>query len=198
MYAYGRMVASNDPQNEFERNNLMYKCRLTYDEWKCIISKNRIGKQVDIPQLKGYLGLLTIDTVSEKQIWKYNKNDVIVCDNGYHWLTIMPSNDFYCITVMMDDSYEMKVCYIDMIDTQGYDDDGVPYFYDLYLDLIVYPNGNIVTDDMDELEEALITGKITDVQYHQAITTSQKLQDGLLSNIGEFQHYIKEMLNLLK
>ena len=31
----------------------MYKCRLTYDEWKCIISKKRIGKQVDIPQLKG-------------------------------------------------------------------------------------------------------------------------------------------------
>ena len=42
-----------------------------------------------------------------------------------------------------------------MIDTQGYDDDGVPYFYDLYLDLIVYPDGNIVTDDMDELQGAL-------------------------------------------
>ena len=176
----------------------MYKCRLTYDEWKCIISKNRIGKQVDMPQIKGYIGLLTIDTVSEKQIWKYNKNDVVVCDNGYHWLTIMPSDDFYCITVMMDDSYEMKVCYIDMIDTQGYDDDGVPYFYDLYLDLIVYPDGNIITDDMDELQEALITGEITDVQYNQAITTSQKLQDGLLSDIGEFQSYINEMLMLLE
>lgn len=198
MYAYGRMIASNDPQNEFERNNLMYKCRLTYDEWKCIISKNRTGKQADMPQLKGYLGLLTINIVSEKQIWKYNKNDVVVCDNGYHWLTIMPSDDFYCITVMMDDNYEMKVCYIDMIDTQGYDDDGVPYFYDLYLDLIVYPDGNIITDDIDELQEALITGEITDVQYNKAIATSQKLQDGLLSDIGNFQSYIKEMLNLLE
>lgn len=198
MYAYGRMIASNDPQNEFKRNNLMYKCRLTYDEWKCIISKNRTGKQADMPQLKGYLGLLTINIVSEKQIWKYNKNDVVVCDNGYHWLTIMPSDDFYCITVMMDDNYEMKVCYIDMIDTQGYDDDGVPYFYDLYLDLIVYPDGNIITDDMDELQEALITGEITDVQYNLAIATSQKLQDGLLSDIGKFQYYINEMLNLLE
>ena len=198
MCAYGRMIASSVPENEFERNNPMYKCRLTYDEWKCIISKNRTGKQVDMPQLKGYLGLLTINTVSEKQIWKYNKNDVVVCDNGYHWLTIMPSDDFYCLTVMMDDSYEMKVCYIDMIDTQGYDDDGVPYFYDLYLDLIVYPDGNIITDDMDELQEALKMGEITDVQYHQAITTSQKLQDGLLSDIGNFQNYIKDMLNLLE
>ncbi len=35
----------------------MYKCKLTYDERKCITSKNRIGKQVDMPQIKGYIGL---------------------------------------------------------------------------------------------------------------------------------------------
>ncbi len=176
----------------------MYKCRITYDEWKCILSKQRTGKQVDTPQLKGYLGLLTIDIVSEKQIWKYDRNEVVVCDNGYHWLTIMPSNDFYCITIMMDECYRIIVCYIDMIDTQGYDDDGVPYFYDLYLDLIVYPDGNIVTDDMDELQGALKIGEITEEQYNRAITTSQKLQDELLSDIGKFQYFIKEMLTLLK
>ena len=176
----------------------MYKCRLTYDEWKCITSKNRIGKQVDVPQIKGYIGLLTINTVSEKQIWKYNNKDVVVCDNGYHWLTIMPCDEFYCITVMMDNSYEMKVCYIDMIDTQGYDDDNVPYFYDLYLDLVVYPNGDIIIDDMDELKEALATGEITELQYNRAITASQKLQCGLLSDIEKFKNYMKEMLSILE
>ena len=176
----------------------MYKCRLTYDEWKCITSKNRIGKQVDMPQIKGYIGLLTINTVSEKQIWKYKNKDVVVCDNGYHWLTIMPCDEFYCITAMMDNSYEMKVCYIDMIDTQGYDDDNVPYFYDLYLDLVVYPNGDIITDDMDELQEALETDGITELQYNRAIITSQKLQNGLLSDIGKFKDYIKEMLYILE
>lgn len=175
----------------------MYKCRLTYDEWKCITSKNRIGKQVDMPQIKGYIGLLTINSVLEKQIWKYNNKDVVVCDNGYHWLTIMPYDEFYCITVMMDSSYDMKVCYIDMIDAQGYDDDSVPYFYDLYLDLVVYPNGDIITDDMDELQEALETGEITQLQYSRAVTTSQKLQYGLLSDIGKFKDYIKEMLDIL-
>mgnify|MGYP002427412289 CR=1 FL=1 len=176
----------------------MYKCRLTYDEWKCIISKSRIGKQVNMPKIKGYLGLLTINSVSEKQVWKYNKKDVIVCDNGYHWLTILPDNEFYCITVMMDDSYKIKVCYIDMIDTQGYDDDKVPYFYDLYLDLVVYPNGDIVIDDMDELQKALEMGEITSLQYNRAITTSHKLQCGLLSDIVKFQNYVREMLNILE
>lgn len=123
-----------------------------------------IKKQVDTSIIKGYLGLLTITSVSDKQVWKYNNKDVVVCDNGYHWLTIMPSGQFYCITVMMDDPYQMKVCYIDMIDVQGYDDDKVPYFYDLYLDLIIYPNGDIIVDDMDERQEALKTGEITELQ----------------------------------
>ncbi len=174
----------------------MYKCRLMYDEWKCIISKERIGKQVDTPTIKGYLGLLTINAVSEKQIWKYNNKDVVVCDNGYHWLTILPSNEFYCITVMMDDAYEMKVCYIDMIDTQGYDDDNVPYFWDLYLDLVFYPNGDIIVDDMDELQEALKNGEINELQYNRALETSQKLQNGILSDIGKFQEYFRELLNM--
>lgn len=175
----------------------MYKCRLTYDEWKCIISKNRIGRQVDTPVIKGYLGLLTIVSVSERQIWKYNNKDVVVCDNGYHWLTIMPRDEFYCITVMMDENNKFKVCYIDMIDTQGYDDDNVPYFYDLYLDLVVYPNGDIIVDDKDELEEALKNGEITKLQYDRALTTSQKLQEGLLSNMIKFQEYVDEMINIL-
>ncbi len=176
----------------------MYKCRLTYDEWKCIISKDRIGKQVNTPTIKGYLGLLTINSVSDKQIWKYNNKDVIVCDKGYHWLTIMPENEFYCITVMMDDNFIIKVCYIDIIDTQGYDDDNVPYFYDLYLDLVVYPKGEIMVDDMDELQEALKTGEITTPQYNRALAVSQKLQDGLLSDIGKFRDYVSEMLNILE
>ena len=72
----------------------------------------------------------------------------------------------------------------DIIDSHGYGDDNVPCFY--YFDLVVYPNGDIIVDDMDELQEALKTGKITEVQYNWALTTSQKLQDGVLSDIGKF------------
>lgn len=175
----------------------MYRCRLTYDEWSCIISKNRVGRQVDMPQLKGYLGLLNINTVSEQQIWKNKDKEVVVCDNGYHWLSIMPKNEFYCMTIMMDNEYRFKVCYIDMIDSQGYDEDGVPYFYDLYLDLIVYSDGNIIVDDLDELQEALEIGDITEIQYNKAIATAQNLQNGLLSDIWKFQLYIQEIIALL-
>ena len=35
----------------------MYRCRTTYDEWKCIIAKNRVGKVMDIKSYVIYLVL---------------------------------------------------------------------------------------------------------------------------------------------
>ena len=110
----------------------------------------------------------------------------------------MPKNEYYCIMVMMNDKREMKVCYIDMIDEQGYDIDEVPYFYDLYLDLVVYPDGTIIEDDMDELEEALKTGDISQQQFDLAIGTSGKLKSGLLSDIVAFKSYIQKKYELVK
>lgn len=86
---------------------------------------------------------------------------------------------------------------ISMIDEQGYDKDGVPYFYDLYLDLVIYPDGNIIVDDLDELQEALDIKIISQKQYNQAIKTSEKLQQGLFKDIGKFQDFIVEMMDVL-
>ena len=63
--------------------------------------------------------------------------------------------------------------------------------------MVVYPNGDIIVDDKDELEEALKNGEITKLQYDRALTTSQKLQEGLLSNMIKFQEYVDEMINIL-
>ena len=176
----------------------MYKCRLTYDEWKCILAKSRIGKTVNTDKFSGYVGILDIHKVSEPQSWKYSGEDVIVCDNNYQWLTIMPQNDYYCITVMINDKREFQVCYIDIIAEQGYDEDGVPYFYDLYLDLVVYPDGTIIEDDMDELHDALRKGDITQYQFDLALKTSDKLKRGLLRDIITFQSYIQQMYDMAK
>lgn len=176
----------------------MYKCRLTYDEWKCILSKKRAGKKIATDDFKGYVGLLDIYNVSEPQIWKYNGEELVVCNNDYQWLTIMPENDYYCITAMMNDKKEIQVCYIDIIHEQGYDEDGVPYFYDLYLDLVVYPDGTVIEDDMDELQSALENGDITQHQFDKAITTSNKLKSELLSDINVFKDYIYKWHSAVK
>lgn len=167
----------------------MKRSRLSYDEWKCIKSKKLKGKQVSTNFFKGYIGILEIEEVSEKQIWKFNGEDIIVCDNGLKWLSILPQNDFYCITAMMNANNDILLWYIDMIAEQGIDTESVPYFDDLYLDLVVYPDGTIIVDDMDELENALSVKDITQEQFNLAISTSNKLKNGLLSNVDTFIEY---------
>ena len=54
--------------------------------------------------------------------------------------------------------------------------DVVQYFYDLYLDLVVYPDGTIIEDDKDELQNALANGDITQKQFDLAFDTCDKLK----------------------
>lgn len=176
----------------------MKRSKLSYDEWKCIETKKLKGKRVNTDFFKGYIGILEIEKVTEKQIWRFNDEDIIVCDNGLKWLSILPQDDFYCITAMMNENNDILLWYIDMIAEQGIDEDSVPYFDDLYLDLVVYPTGMIKVDDMDELEEALARKEITEEQFNVAINTSNKLNNGLLSNIDTFVDFTmkcKEIVN---
>lgn len=176
----------------------MKRSRLSYDEWKCIISKDIFGKRVNSELLNGYIGLIDIKEVSEAQIWKFNGEDIVVCDKGRKWLSILPQDDWYCITAMMDEEGNILLWYIDMIANQGIDADGVPYFDDLYLDLVVYPDGTIVVDDMDELEDALSKRDITQEQYNLAIETNSRLRRGMLNNISSFTEYTRKCYEIVK
>ncbi|HKM35952.1 MAG TPA: DUF402 domain-containing protein [Lachnospiraceae bacterium] len=170
----------------------MKRSRLSYDEWKCILSKDLYGKRIDTELLTGYVGLIDIHEVSEVQVWKFRGDDIVVCDKGIKWLSILPQDDWYCITTMINEKEEILLWYIDMLATQGIDTDGVPYFEDLYLDLVVYPDGTIIVDDMDELEEALIKCDITEKQFNLALETSDRLQKGILSNITDFIEFTQK------
>lgn len=148
--------------------------------------------------LYGYIGLIDIKEVSKIQIWKFHGEDIVVCDKGRKWLSILPRNDWYCITAMMDEYGKILLWYIDMIAKQGIDKDGVPYFDDLYLDLVVYPDGRIIVDDMDELEEALLKKDITQEQFNIAIETSHRLQRGLSGNISSFTEYTRKCYEMIE
>ena len=172
----------------------MYKCRVTYDEWKSMKKKSRTGRFIQAAGFEGYVGLLSIEEVSEPQEWDYHGAKITVLDRGYKWLTILPKDAYYCITVMMDDAYKIKVSYIDLIDAQGMDEDGTPYFFDCYLDLIVYPDGSIIVDDRDELDAALAEGDITEAQYDRTIQTADGLQNGLLKNYDAYCLFVQKRL----
>lgn len=96
---------------------------------------------------------------------------------------------------MMDSNYDIKVSYIDLIDSQGIDTDGTPFFYDLYLDLVVYPDGEIIVDDKEELDQSFQTGNISSNQYHRTLSVSNELLTGILADKEVFKLFIKDRMN---
>ena len=169
----------------------MKKYKLTYDEWKCIKKKRQWIRYVATEEFSGYIGVMQVEEVSEPQVWSFDGTERIVCDKGIKWISILPKDKYYCITAMLDSSDAVIVWYIDMIAGQGVEDD-IPYYYDLYLDLIVYPDGTIIVDDMDELEDAYRSGTITEQQFHLAISTKEELENTLLADVDSFIQYTKD------
>lgn len=66
-----------------------------------------------------------------------------------------------------------------------------------YLDLIVYPDGSVVEDDRDELEEAMAQGIISRVQFDLANHTAQDLREGLLADITKLKQYTELCLRTI-
>lgn len=68
----------------------------------------------------------------------------------------------------------------------------------LYLDLVVYPDGTVIEDDMDELQEALEKGDISKQEFDLALNTAEKLKNGLLSDRVAFGSFIKTMYDMVR
>ena len=164
------------------------------DTWDCILAKEMQIKEVHTEFFDGYTVFLDMKEVTGPQYWQLRVQDIMVCDTGMKWLSMLPKDDFYCITAMMDQQDNMVLWYIDMIDDHGVDAEGVPWFDDLYLDLVVYADGTIVIDDRDELEDALTSGDVSKEQYMQALETCERLQVGRASCVEKLTEFTRKCL----
>ncbi|SHO43087.1 DUF402 domain-containing protein [Anaerocolumna xylanovorans] len=166
----------------------MKRRRFTYDEWAGLLKQNFCQQRIDNMHFKGMARLITMEEVKEPVIWNFHNDEILICDNGMKWLAMMPDKEYYVISALLNSKNEITLWYIDMIAESGIDEDGIVYYYDLYLDLVVYPDGKVYTDDMDELEEALKNKDISREQYNLAIDTSNNLRAGLLADRKKLQN----------
>jgi len=87
---------------------------------------------------------------------------------GYKWLMYLPLNEYWCITVFYNPKNELLEWYFDISKENFIDENGMPCIDDLFLDLVVLPDGRVITIDADELQEALDGNKITIDDFNHA------------------------------
>ena len=125
-----------------------------------------------------FLGIKKINkTIKPFKLNIFGK-DIVHIDEGYYIVEFTPLDKFYNARVYLDNNKNIIDYYFDISRGNGAEDN-VPYYDDLYLDVIYYPNDNEIIEetDEDELINALNEGFITQNDFDLAKRESQQLME---------------------
>lgn len=162
---------------------------------------------IDFGNFHGLVGLI-IFTDGERQYWKMPKAGKFpVCGEDMVWLQMIPDDGKRAVTAhyvhkkntadRTELLYSVVGWYADVIERTFFDDDGVAAFMDKYLDVIFTPQGDVVTDDVDELEMAFQKGELTKEQFDSAKAEGNMIIKELCSNLKKTENFCDELLKLV-
>jgi predicted RNA-binding protein associated with RNAse of E/G family len=137
-----------------------------------------------------FRGLVTLYRIHElrEPLWKeYNGRKLCLADRGYLWMQHFPRGEHFVVTTMFDDKNRVVQWYIDICKTQGLTDQQVPWFDDLYLDVVVLPSGEVFLLDEDELEDAVRKGVVSNKDAALARKTAGRLLSAIRN--GRFRYF---------
>lgn len=181
--------------NRMNKKLVIKRVRLTFDEWNKTVPK----KEVNLFETEEIYGaFINIIEVKKPQVWFCFDKKITVADNGYKWLVVLPKKDNYAITMYMDRNDVPILWYIDLIDGIGVDADGIPFYNDMFLDLIVSDDGQVVEDDRDEFEKAYVDEIINNKQYQKVISVSEQLKQRISENQRWISEYCRNIVEIYR
>ena len=95
---------------------------------------------------------------------------------GYKWLMYLPMGERWCVTAFYSPGGQLLEWYFDISRRNFIDERGVPCIDDIFLDLVVLPNGQAITVDADELQEALDNDAISIEDFDNAYAVHDQLK----------------------
>lgn len=142
-----------------------------------------------------YLCIKRINEIDQAFVIDKFGQKTVFMDNGYYIMEFTPLNQFYNGRVFLDKEANVIGYYFDMSLGNGVEDN-IPYYDDLYLDVIYSSNQKnlIEIEDENELLEALNNGRITQNQYDLARKTCSDLVEEIKSNKNIFINMNKKEL----
>jgi predicted RNA-binding protein associated with RNAse of E/G family len=117
---------------------------------------------------------------------KFSIGNVTYIDNGYYLVEITPLKENYNMRFYFDDNKKFIDYYIDITLENGVMKK-IPYYIDLYLDIVHYPKNNKVCFiDEDELEEAFNNNYISRADYELAYRVGNRLLKEIKEDKNEY------------
>lgn len=113
--------------------------------------------------------------------------ELTLLDDGHYIIEFTPMGAFWNGRAFLDEERKVLEYYFDMSLQNGVED-GIPFYDDLYLDVIYDPkeDGFLLTDDLDELDVALAEGTISKDEYKLALKTGEMILSEIRSGTNAF------------
>lgn len=150
--------------------------------WKRVIDKRFKLTYIDKSNFKGYLSIIYINRVTEPLIIKNAGKNICLANDGFIWMQHFPKSCNYALTTMLNEKHEVVQWYFDICDGNKINSLGIPYYDDLYLDVVLLPNEELLLLDEDELEQALKDNDITKEQYEMAYMEAHNIINNIKGN----------------
>lgn len=101
----------------------------------------------------------------------------------------------WCLTAFYNSQNELMEWYFDISKANFIDEDGMPCTDDIFLDLVILPNGNAITLDADELREALDRMEISADEYSNAYKVRDDILKSKWSDVSFLQSVSEELVS---
>lgn len=123
---------------------------------------------------------------------------VTLIDDGYYIVEYIPLNENYAVRTYIDKSKSVIQNYID-ISLENGTKHGMPYYNDLYLDVINnhFGDRNVYLEDENELKQALEEGIINIEEYNMAYAVANKLIEQIKNNENVFVNRLAQDISIL-
>ncbi len=144
--------------------------------------------------IKGWVAVNDL-TDGETRVWEFEKaGSVPVCGKDMLWLTMIPEHASRAISAYFLPDRRVSAWYIDVIEETGVDEDGVVYFIDKYLDVMLTPEGDVCICDRDELDAAYDSGELNTYQYENALREGECIVKELGGDIRATEELCRQIL----
>ncbi|MEI4769334.1 GrpB family protein [Psychrobacillus sp. FJAT-51614] len=157
-------------------------------DWKRILEREYTQKSLEKKEFTGLVTLLNLVRVAEPLWVDYGDKRICIVDDGYSWMQHFPVGKNYTLTTMFNAKDEIVQWYIDICNEIGMENN-LPWWDDLFLDIIVLPGGEIIQQDENELEEALSKGDIDQKMFSLAWDEANSITSLLKEGKFELLHY---------
>ena len=112
----------------------------------------------------------------------------------YKMLMYLPINEFWCLSAYYAPDGKLLFWYFDISRKNFVDEHGIPCIDDIFLDLVITPDGQTLTLDADELQDAFDKNEITTSDFDHAYKVHDEILNSKWCDVDHLNQLSKKLL----